>query len=76
MKITSVTITLSRTVRPRQYEAVAVTLTQTAELEEGDKESAVRKALYENTSKNLDVMLNLELDQHLGVNDTPEDANA
>jgi hypothetical protein len=66
MKITSVTVTLSRTVRPRQYEAVAVTLTQTAELEEGDKESTVRKALYEKTSDALEVMLNLELDRHLG----------
>jgi hypothetical protein len=68
MKITSVTVTLSRTVRPRQYEAVAVTLTQTAELEEGDKASTVRKELYEATSKNLDTMLNLELDRHLGEN--------
>jgi hypothetical protein len=66
MKITSVTVTLSRTVRPRQYEAVAVTLTQSAELEEGDKPTTVRQSLYEITSKNLDVMLNLELDRHLG----------
>jgi hypothetical protein len=66
MKITTVTVTLSRTVRPRQYEAVAVSLTQTAELEEGDKVSLVRKELYEATSKNLDTMLNLELDRHLG----------
>jgi hypothetical protein len=66
MKITSVTVTLSRTVRPRQYEAVAVTLTQTAEVEEGDKPLEVRKTLYEITSKNLDTMLNLELDRHLG----------
>lgn len=65
MKITTVSVTLSRTVRPRQYEAVAVTLSQTAEVEEGDKESAVRKALYEKTSDALDVMLNLELDRHL-----------
>jgi hypothetical protein len=68
MKITSVTVTVSRTVRPRQYESVSVTLTQTAEVEEGEKESAVRKALYEVTSNNLDVMLNLELDRHLGEN--------
>lgn len=68
MKITSVTVTLSRTVRPRQYEAVAVTLTQTAELDEGDKVSAVRKELYETTSKNLDIMLDMELDLHLGEN--------
>jgi hypothetical protein len=68
MKITSVTVTLSRTVRPRQYEAVAVTLTQTAELEEGEKPGDVRKTLYEITSKNLDTMLNLELDRHLGEN--------
>ncbi len=66
MKITSVTVTLSRTVRPRQYEAVAVTLTHTAEVEEGDKPLEVRKTLYEITSKNLDTMLNLELDRHLG----------
>lgn len=69
MKISSVTVTISRTVRPRQYEAVAVTLTQTAEVEEGDSEKAVRESLYKSTSKNLDVMLNLELDQHLGVNE-------
>jgi len=66
MKITSVTVTVSRTVRPRQYEAVAVTLTQTAEVEEGEKPTTVRQSLYETTSKNLDVMLNLELDRHLG----------
>jgi hypothetical protein len=66
MKITSVTVTLSRTVRPRQYEAVSASLSQTAELEEGDKPTAVRQSLYEITSKNLDVMLNLELDRHLG----------
>jgi hypothetical protein len=70
MKITSVTVTLSRTVRPRQYEAVAATLTQTAEVEEGDKPLEVRKTLYEATSKALDVMLNLELDRHLG--ETPD----
>lgn len=68
MKITSVSVTISRTVRPRQYEAVSVSLSQTAEVEEGDKESAVRKSLYEITSNNLDVMLNLELDRHMGVN--------
>lgn len=76
MKITSISITLSRTVRPRQYEAVAASLTQTAEVEEGDNEKTVREQLYRNTSKNLDVMLNLELDRHLGVNDTPEDQHA
>jgi hypothetical protein len=66
MKISTVSVTISRTIRPRQYEAVAVTLTQTAEVEEGEKASAVRKSLYEITSDNLDVMLNLELDRHLG----------
>jgi hypothetical protein len=66
MKISTVSVTISRTVRPRQYEAVAVTLTQSAELEEGDKASMVRKDLYEATSKALDVMLTLELDRHLG----------
>lgn len=76
MKISSVTVTISRTVRPRQYEAVAVTLTQTAEVAEWDNDKAVREQLYRNTSKNLDVMLNLELDQHLGVNDAPEDQHA
>jgi hypothetical protein len=70
MKISTVSITLSRTVRPRQYEAVAATLTQTAEVEEDEKASDVRKSLYEITSKNLDVMLNLELDRHLG--ETPD----
>lgn len=70
MKITSVTITLSRTVRPRQYEAVSASLSQIAEVEEGEKASTVRKELYEITSKNLDTMLNLELDRHLG--DTPD----
>ncbi len=68
MKITTISVTLSRTIRPRQYEAVAVTLTQTAEIEEGEKPLDVRKTLYEITSKNLDVMLNLELDRHLGEN--------
>ncbi len=68
MKITSISVTLSRTVRPRQYEAVAVTLAHTAEIEEGEKPLDVRKTLYEITSKNLDVMLNLELDRHLGEN--------
>jgi hypothetical protein len=66
MKITSVTITLSRTVRPRQYEAVSVSLTQTASVEEDETASSVRKQLYEATSNNLEVMLNLELDRHLG----------
>jgi hypothetical protein len=68
MKITSVSVTISRTVRPRQYEAVAVTLTQNAEVEEGDKESEVRRTLYEKTSNALEVMLNREIDNHLGEN--------
>lgn len=72
MKITTVTVTLSRTVRPRQYEAVSASLTQSAELEDGDTAASVRKTLYEKTSDALDVMLNFELDRHLGVDETPE----
>jgi hypothetical protein len=69
MKISTVSVTISRTVRPRQYEAVAVTLTQTAEVEEGEKVSSVRKELYEKTSDALDIMLDMELDRHLGAGD-------
>lgn len=64
MKITTVTVTLSRTVRPRPYESVSATFSQTAEVEEGDKVTEVRKILYQKTSDALDVMLNLELDRH------------
>jgi hypothetical protein len=63
LRITSVSVTLSRTIQVRQFEPVRVDVTQTAEVTEHDNPSEVRRELYEVTSKALRGMMRLELDK-------------
>lgn len=63
LRITSVAVTVSRTIQVRQFEPVRVDLTQTAEVAEGDNPSDVRRELYEATSKSLRAMMRFELEK-------------
>lgn len=64
MKITEITVTVTRTVRPAAYESAGVTLTQTVKLEDGDDERAIRSQLYEQVSAQVSNMLAKEVDYH------------
>jgi hypothetical protein len=61
MRITKIAVTLSKTVQVSRFEPVAVTLTQEAELSEGEDEVTARGELYRATSKSMRAMLNKEL---------------
>ena len=60
INITHVSVTVAKTVQPRQYEPVRIEVTQTAEI--GDmKASVVRRELYERTSRAVSTMMREEL---------------
>lgn len=61
MKRKSITVTLTKTVQASQFEPLIVTISETAEMGEGDKVSDVREKLYESTSKGLHKVMGEEL---------------
>lgn len=63
LRVTSVTITLSKTIQVVNFEPIRVDVTQTAEVGPDDNASQVRRALYENTSKALNTMMKFEIEK-------------
>lgn len=64
MKVTEITVTVTRTVRPAAYEAAGVTLTQTAILEDGEDVKVARSELYDRVSAEVSKMLASEVQYH------------
>lgn len=60
LRLTSVSVTLSRTLQVRQFEPIRVDVTQTAQIGNGENASDVRRELYESTSKALRTMMRAE----------------
>lgn len=63
LRITTVTVTLSKTIQVVNFEPLRVDVTQTAEVGPDDNASTVRRELYESTSKALDAMMRFEIKQ-------------
>lgn len=61
MKRKTISITLTKMVQAAQYEPLTVTITETAEMEDGDKVKDVRSKLYESASKGLHEVMREEL---------------
>lgn len=61
MKRKSVTVTVAKTVQAGPYEPVVISVAETAELEEGDKASEVKRKLYESASASLHKYMKEEL---------------
>lgn len=58
MKRKMVQVTLTKTVQASQFEPLTVSITESAELEQGDKVRVVREKLYESASDGLhDIMV-------------------
>jgi hypothetical protein len=63
LRITQISVTVSKTIQVRNFEPVRVDVTQTAEVLEDDKVSRVRRQLYESTSKAVAAMMREELER-------------
>lgn len=61
MKRKSVSVTVSKVVQAAQYEPVTVSITETAELEAGDKAGEAKRKLYESASKSLHEFMKEEI---------------
>ncbi len=61
MKRKVVSVTLTKTVQAHQFEPLTVSITESAELEDGDKAGKVRDKLYESASSGLHEIMVKEL---------------
>lgn len=61
MKRKMVSVTLSKTVQAHQFEPLVVTITESAEVESGEKVREVRDKLYESASVGLHKIMVKEL---------------
>lgn len=61
MKRKMVSVTLTKVVQAHAYEPLTVSITESAELEDGDKASKVREKLYESASAGLHEIMGKEL---------------
>lgn len=61
MKRKTVTVTVQKTVQATQFEPIVISVTETAELEEGDKASEAKAKLYESASTSLHKFMKEEI---------------
>ena len=61
MKRKSLSVTVTKVVQAAQFEPLTVSITEVAELEEGDKVKKVRARLYESVSDSVHAVMKEEL---------------
>jgi hypothetical protein len=61
MKRKTLSVTVTKVVQAAQFEPLTVSITEVAELEEGDKVKKVRDRLYESVSDSLHAVMGEEL---------------
>lgn len=61
MKRKTVSVTVTKVVQAEQYEPVTVSVSETADLEDGDKASETKRKLYESASKSLHKFMREEI---------------
>ena len=64
IKRTSVSVTVSRTVQVRNYTPSTVTVTETAEVGEGQSAQKVKDALYESASDSMQEYMRKEIKKY------------
>ena len=64
MKLTTIQVTVSRTVQIKQYHPSTISVTLTGNLEEGDKFVESRDKLYKAASSSVTKMMNQEIDKY------------
>lgn len=61
MKRKTVSVTVTKTVQAAQFEPVVISVTETADLEDGDKASVAKQKLYESASASVHRFMKEEL---------------